>query len=117
MKMAHFPLVKGFEPFFTLPNCRRWGFGPHTGKNDGSLAIPVHHASQCLQSCMECASGNGRPSTLHDPGVRQLKIHKSSKSGLVAAFMCQVFEFFCCMYVVWCCKLWYNVFGGIPYET
>lgn len=50
-------------------------------------------------------------------GVRQLKIHKSSKSGLVAAFMCQVFEFFCCMYVVRRCKLWYNVFGGIPYET
>ena len=21
------------------------------------------------------------------------------------------------MYVVRCCKLWYNVFGGIPYET
>ena len=50
-------------------------------------------------------------------GVRQLKTHKSSKSGLVAAFMCQVFEFFCCMYVVRRCKLWYNVFGGIPYET
>ena len=26
MKMAHFPLVKGFEPFFTLPNCRRWDY-------------------------------------------------------------------------------------------
>ena len=29
--MAHFPLVKGFEPFFTLPNCRRWDY---TGSSD-----------------------------------------------------------------------------------
>ena len=51
-------------------------------------------------------------------GVRQLKIHKSSKSGLVAAFFCvKSLNFFCCMYVVRCCKLWYDVFGGIPYET
>ena len=42
MKMAHFPLVKGFEPFFTLPNCRRWeitGICKRVSWNSGILMI------------------------------------------------------------------------------
>ena len=72
IKMSVRPYFKGFTLIFFFYNCRKQEynrngcFGPHTGKNDGSLALPVHHASQCLQSCMECASGNGRPSTLRD---------------------------------------------------
>ena len=47
------------------------------------------------------------------PGVRQLKIHECLESGLVPLFLCQVFDSFCCMDVVWRCTLWYNVFGGL----
>ena len=46
---------------------------------------------------------------LNGSGVRQLKIHKSSKSDLI--------EFLCCMDVVRRCTLCYNAIGGIPYET